>query len=77
MHSSSLKSNKKSFKVKDSLEIIDHAMNMHQSLYEFTGILNSYFRFQLLVVICLAFIDIVFDSYYVLEVLNNPHKGKY
>lgn len=57
-----------------SLETIDRAMEIQQILYEFSQIINSYYRFQLLIVILTAFIIIVFDCYYLLEVLNNPHQ---
>lgn len=58
----------------DSLETIDRAMDIQQILFEFSQIINSYYRFQLLIVILTAFIIIVFDCYYLLEVLNNPHQ---
>lgn len=60
----------------DSLEIIERAMDMQQILYQFSELLNSYFRFQLLIVILTAFIIIVFDSYYVLFILVHPDRRK-
>lgn len=62
---------------RDSLQTIDKAMEIQQILFEFADVINSYFKFQLLVVILTAFIVIVFDCYYLLEVLNNPAKRKY
>lgn len=56
----------------DSLDTIDRAMDIQQILFEFSQIINSYYRFQLLIVILTAFIIIVFDCYYLMEVLNNP-----
>lgn len=58
----------------DSLDTIDRAMDIQQILFEFSQIINSYYRFQLLIVILTAFIIIVFDCYYLLEVLNNPRQ---
>lgn len=59
-----------------SLETIDRAMDIQQILFEFSQIVNSYYKFQLLIVILTAFIIIVFDCYYLLEVLNNPSQRK-
>lgn len=60
-----------------SLETIDRAMDIQQILFEFSQIVNSYYKFQLLIVILTAFIIIVFDCYYLLEVLNNPAQRKF
>lgn len=60
----------------DSLEIIDRAMEIQQILYEFSSELNSYFQFQLLLIILTAFIVIIFNCFYLLSIFGGQVKSK-
>lgn len=59
------------------ISTIIHAMKIHQVLCDITAMINSYFEMQLLVIILTAFIVIVFDSYYIMELLNESVASKY
>lgn len=55
---------------------ISYAMKIHFHLCDLTKIINNYFELQLLNIILLAFIIIVFNTYYVLEICQITGNSK-
>ncbi|EDV99231.1 putative gustatory receptor 28b [Drosophila grimshawi] len=64
---------------KDPAEIIQETMEIHHLICEAAATANKYFTYQLLTIISIAFLIIVFDSYYVLETILGRSKrdGKF
>lgn len=58
------------------MDIVERAMDINQILYELCTHVNSYFRFQSLVVFVTAFVLIVFDCYYLIDELTSSRHCK-
>ncbi|XP_049307293.1 putative gustatory receptor 28b isoform X3 [Bactrocera dorsalis] len=60
-------------------EIIQESMEIHHMICDAASTANKYFTYQLLTIISIAFLLIVFDAYYVLEILlgKSAHEGKF
>lgn len=50
-----------------TLDMVDRSMDIQQILYELAMHVNTYFRFQALILMMTAFMLIVFDCYYLIE----------
>ncbi|KAG4071157.1 hypothetical protein HA402_007642 [Bradysia odoriphaga] len=62
---------------KDILEVLDETCRLHEDLCDTCYITEQYFGIQMLTIVCIAFLVIVFNSYYVLEVaLGNGQYNK-
>lgn len=59
------------------LSTISCAMKIHLNLCDLASVVNSYYQLQILIIILTAFIVIVFDCYYILELLYNASESKY
>lgn len=50
-------------------------MDIQNIIYEFSEMINQFYRLQILIVLLSAFIIIVFNSYYLLQLLAGNTSG--